>query len=67
MGAYNCGTFIPFDRFFKRIITEFCSLVFQGTRFIAYMSGYGPLIHLLTLSFSSKINGYLYHQRVSPP
>jgi hypothetical protein len=22
---------------------------------------------LLTLSYSSKINGYLYHQRVSPP
>jgi hypothetical protein len=22
---------------------------------------------MLTLSYSSKINGYLYHQRVSPP
>ncbi len=25
-----------------------------------------PKVHL-TLSYSSKINGYLYHQRVSPP
>jgi hypothetical protein len=23
--------------------------------------------YFLTLSYSSKINGYLYHQRVSPP